>query len=69
MQGIINKLFQGWHLFHNYSKAYNERIWMLWKGDMEVKLVDDTDQSITCKVYMQSMVEMMALKEEVYGTS
>ena len=54
MQGIINKLFQGWHLFHNYSKAYNGRIWMLWKGDMEVKLVDDTNQCITCKVCMES---------------
>ena len=49
MQVNNNRLFLGWHLFHNYSTAYNGRIWMLWKGNMKVKLVDDTNQSITCK--------------------
>ena len=51
---IVNKQFQGWRLFHNYSKAYNGRIWLLWKGSVDVNLLDVTDQSITCKIHMDS---------------
>ena len=28
-QSIINKYFQGWKWAHNYSTAYNGRIWVL----------------------------------------
>ena len=50
MQEIVNKPFAGWSLFHNYSEAYNGRIWMLWNGDTQVDLYAITDQSITCRI-------------------
>ena len=33
MMSIINKHFQGWQVYHNYSnKACNGKIWFIWKG-------------------------------------
>ena len=56
LQGIINKQFPGWSLFHNYLEAFNGGIWMLWKGSIYVTLLAITDQSITCKIQMDSKV-------------
>ena len=50
LQKIINQQFLGWKLFHNYSKAPNGRIWVLWNVDLEIDLVALRDQSITCRI-------------------
>ena len=54
LQQILNRHFLGWKLFHNYSEALNGRIWVLWNGGMQVDLVASTDQSITCKIEVNS---------------
>ena len=49
-QVIIARHFQGWKWLHNYSSAYNGRIWILWNDQQQVNLVDTSAQSITGKV-------------------
>ena len=53
-QSIISKYFQGWKWAHNYSTAYNGRIWVLWKEQVEVETIASNAQSITCRVKMES---------------
>ena len=53
MQPIIDKHFQCWSMFHNYTTR-NGRIWFIWNGQMQVDLVDSTDQSITCCITYDS---------------
>ena len=50
MQNIIKKSFPCWNSFNNYSNAYNDRIWVLWKDDVKANLLATSDQSITCCV-------------------
>ncbi|XP_022762128.1 uncharacterized protein LOC111308033 [Durio zibethinus] len=50
MKQVLSNHFATWSVFHNYSTAYNGRIWFLWKSELNVELVADKDQSITCGV-------------------
>ena len=50
MQNIFNRQFSGWKLLHNYTEAYNGRIWFLWKDTLQVNLIASTSQSITCSI-------------------
>ena len=49
-QAIIARHFQGWKWLHNYSSAYNGKIWILWNDQQQVDLVDTSAQSIIGKV-------------------
>ena len=50
--GVIHrKHFQGWQVLHNYLNiARNGRIWLLWKGSLQVDLADIMEQYITYRV-------------------
>ena len=51
MMSIINIHFQSWQVYHNYSnEACNGKIWFIWKGTIQVDIVDVMDQCITCMV-------------------
>ena len=50
VNGIVKNRFNGWNMFHNYSEAYNGRIWMLWADGFKVNLLAVSDQSILCCV-------------------
>ena len=63
-QSIINKHFKGWSWLHNYSSAYNGRIWVIWSDHMKVDLVDSTAQCITCKVLIDAKQFYLSV---VYG--
>ena len=63
-QSIIDRHFQGWSWTHNYSTAYNGRIWLLWKEQMKVEMVDSTDQCITCRISFDSLQFHLSV---VYG--
>ena len=51
MKAIHKKHFQGWSMVHNYAdNACNGRIWVLWRGPMQIELVDTMEQCISCGV-------------------
>ena len=54
MERILNKSFPDWKAMHNYDEAYNGRIWLLWKEPIHVSLISVTNQSITCKINVDS---------------
>ena len=47
MTDIIQTRFPNWNVLHNYSEAYNGRIWILWTSAMTVNMLASSDQSIT----------------------
>ena len=49
-RSIIDRHFQRWSMLHNYVSAYNGRIWILWKDQVQVEVIDSTDQCITCSI-------------------
>ena len=49
-QSIVGKYFKGWKYANNYVSAINGRIWFLWKGKMQVDLIDSMDKCITCSI-------------------
>ena len=54
MQDIIRRKFPNWNVLHNYSKAYNGRIWLLWVGAWQIQLLAISDQSISVCVEFNS---------------
>ena len=64
MQKIVDKQFQGWKLYHNYSEALNGRIWLLWKNQVQVDLVAITNQSITCCIIDDAKIFYLSV---IYG--
>ena len=51
MKAIHNRHFQGWSMAHNYTNnACNGRIWVLWRGPVQVDIVDTMEQCISCGV-------------------
>ena len=50
MKEIVKRMFPCWNMFHNYSEAYNGRIWILWTDIFKVNMMAVSDQSISCYV-------------------
>ena len=48
---IVDRLFNGWGLLHNYSFVSDGIIWILWASTLQVDLIASTDQCITCSVF------------------
>ena len=63
-RSIIDHHFQGWGWLHNYSEAYNGRIWVLWHDQVSVDLMDTTAQCISYSIKMSSNQFYMSI---VYG--
>ena len=65
-QSIVDRLFNGWGMLHNYSAAYNGRIWILWDNSIRVNLIASNDQCITCNVSYDSKQFILSA---VYGSN
>ncbi|XVF82969.1 hypothetical protein PTKIN_Ptkin16aG0095000 [Pterospermum kingtungense] len=48
VQKIVDRHSVGWKLLHNYAKAPNGRVWVLWKKHVKVDLIATSAQCITC---------------------
>ncbi|XVE79522.1 hypothetical protein DITRI_Ditri14bG0065800 [Diplodiscus trichospermus] len=46
MKEVMDKWFIGWRLFHNYEKATNGRIGLIWKSSLKVDNVATSNRSI-----------------------
>ncbi|XVF68896.1 hypothetical protein PTKIN_Ptkin11bG0037800 [Pterospermum kingtungense] len=49
-QAVIDKFYCEWNWLHNYSKAYNGRIWLIWRNYIKVYSIAIIDQCVCCKV-------------------
>ena len=56
LQEIFPKHFIGWSLMHNYSYASNGRIWVIWKGSIQVQLIGISNQSVTCRIQYNTQI-------------
>ncbi|XVE57592.1 hypothetical protein DITRI_Ditri04bG0102500 [Diplodiscus trichospermus] len=66
MQVIYSKQFAGWNIYDNYNYAVNGRIWMLWKDEVNVEVINCTDQSISSIIEMQNRKFLFTV---VYGSN
>ncbi|XP_022728830.1 uncharacterized protein LOC111284435 [Durio zibethinus] len=63
MQAILDSNFYGWGMYHNYSKACNGRIWILWRPHRQV------DSLIKVLLAICSLKSQKFFLSAIYGSN
>lgn len=58
---IIQKVAKDWNVCCNYKDHPNGRIWLMWRNNVNIQIIETTDQYIHCKVRKDSFKSLLTV--------
>ncbi|XP_019248485.1 PREDICTED: uncharacterized protein LOC109227745 [Nicotiana attenuata] len=58
---IIQKVARDWNVCCNYKDHPNGRIWLMWRNNVNIQIIETTDQYIHCEVQKDSFKSLLTV--------